>query len=353
MKNKFMCMLLLLPALSGCVPTKIIDEQNLITTAGIDLTEDEKLIVTAVFADYLPDKSVKNQFLTVTINKDADILDHLDRQSSKPVLVGDMDVFMLGNNLAKKGIFPIVDSLQRDANIGSRLYFVLAEGSINELLKGSYSSEGNTQYISDMVEHNIKFRDIPRTNLHLFASDFFQKGKDPYAPILKKMKEDTLQVDGLGIFRDGKLTHKIPPSKMFYFKILVDEHTRGSTSAKIGKESAVITSINSRYAFRANYETLTVDIAFTIKGVVTKYTGKRVNPQVLSKIKKAVEKQIDKESLKLLTDFQERGIDPVGIERKFKQQNRNFDSKKWKDQYQHVKFNVNTKVIFMESGTVE
>ena len=90
-----------------------------------------------------------------------------------------------------------------------------------------------------------------------------------------------------------------------------------------------------------------------MKGVLERYTGKRVSPKVLETVKKKIKKKIEKECLALLKEFQEMKIDPVGIERKFRQQNRDFDSKRWTDQYQDVKFIINSKVTIIETGTVE
>nr|WP_249306104.1 Ger(x)C family spore germination protein [Lederbergia citrea] len=344
--------LLLLPFLFGCVHTKIIDELDLVTIVGIDFIDD-KMQITAIYHYYTPDKKVENKRLEMTLNKDEDISDHLDREANRPVMLGDIDVIVIGKTVAGKGMYPVIDTLQRRADMGARLYIVLTEEPVRELLSGNYENKGNGQYISKLIEHNVDYRDIPKTNLHLFASDFFQKGKGAYLPILRKKGEDKLQIIGLGIFDDKKLVHSIPADQMFYFKLLVDQHNKSSINVKIGKNSAIVHDVKTKTSISTDYDTLTVHIDYKLRGVVERYTGKRVDPKTIEKIKKGFEKKVEAECLQLLKDFQERKIDPVGIQRKFMQQNRDFDDKKWKDQYANVTFKIHSKVIITESGTVE
>lgn len=177
---------MLLPLLFGCVHKKIVDEQDLVSIAGIDYLDDKMQII-AVYNDYKLDKTVEDKFLEININKDEDILEHLDRQASQSVLLGGIEVLIIGKKTAEEGVFPIIDTLQRGADTGSRIFLVLTEDPIKELLAKQLDSKGNAHYISDMISQNIREHDIPKTNMHLFSSDFFQIGKGAYLPILKKM----------------------------------------------------------------------------------------------------------------------------------------------------------------------
>ncbi|HEY4553594.1 MAG TPA: Ger(x)C family spore germination protein [Bacillaceae bacterium] len=339
--------------LTGCVQQKVVDEVNMIMAGGIDYTKENKMEVTALFADYLPDRKIKNTTLTVSMRRDSEIMDYLDRESSRPVLMGDMDALLLGRKTVEGGIYPIVDTLQREADIPSRLQIAIVDGTAKEVLKGKYSSEGVGKYIYELIEHNSENRDVPRTNLHLFASDFYQKGNDAFLPIIKKVKGQNLQIAGVGVFKGDKLAHEIPIQKLYYFKMLVDNHTRGSTDVQMKKDSAVMNNIRTKSRIKADYDKLTVHIHFDVVGVVRRYTGERANEKVLNEIKKTLAKQIEEECLSLLKEFQDENVDPVSIERKMRQQNRNFDKKRWKDQYKEVKFSISTNIKITESGTVE
>lgn len=216
MKNKLLIPLLVAFILSGCVKSKIIDDINVITAVGLDFTDDDQLEVIAVYEDYLSDKTVKDHHIEITTSKHDDILNRLDMKASRTVNLGNTEIILLGRMMASDGIFPLIDSLQRDAHFGKRLFILLADGPVDELLKGTYETKGVADYISRMIRHNMKFRNLPKTNLQIFNSDFFQEGKDAYIPIIKQVSKDSIELDGVGIFKGEKLAYEIPADDMFF-----------------------------------------------------------------------------------------------------------------------------------------
>ncbi|MBS4200210.1 Ger(x)C family spore germination protein [Bacillus sp. FJAT-49732] len=353
MKKSILILFLFSPLLSGCVQTSILDDLTLTNAGGIDYIDGNKIKITAIYSLYNAEKEAEDENITVTINHRAGILDHLSREAQWPVITSELDVFVIDMKTAERGIFPIIDTLQRDASIGSRVYLAISEGSANELLLGKYKPDGSAKYISSMIENNIKHRNIPNTNLHLFSSDFFQEAKGSYLPVLKKVSEDKVELDGLAIFHKDKLVYKLPVNDMFYFKILVDQHLRGTLVVQVDHKGATIENIKSSSSIKTDLNAMTVDIKYEMIGTITKYTGKKLNRSKTNKIAKKLEEKINSKIKKNLTDFQDMGIDPVGIERKFRQQHRDFNEKKWKENYKNVKFNVHSKVTITESGTLE
>ncbi|MCR2823094.1 Ger(x)C family spore germination protein [Lederbergia panacisoli] len=353
MRIRAIIFFLLLTILTGCVQTKVIDNLTLINAGGIDYIDGNKIKVTGIYTIYNEQKQAEDNNITMTMNKDAGILDHLSREATSPVLIGDIDIVVIDMKTAKRGIYPIIDTLQRNPSVGSRLFLVISEGSAHELLMGKYGPEGNAKFISTMIETNIKHRDIPNTNLHMYASDFFQEAKGSFLPILKKVTDEKLLIDGLAIFSKDKVVYKIPTEDMFYFKLLVDQHNKGSLDVELDGKGVTIHNIRSRSSIKTDVKKMTVDIEYNMTGIITKYTGKKLQNDVIKKIAKNGEEDIEKKIQKLLTDFQEKGIDPVGIERKFIQQNRSFDKKNWKEDYKKITFHIHSNVTISESGTLE
>ncbi|MBS4220814.1 Ger(x)C family spore germination protein [Bacillus sp. FJAT-49711] len=351
-KNMFIFSLLLI-ILAGCVQTKVIDNLTLINAGGIDYIDENNIKVTGVYTLYNEEKKAEDNNITMTMNKDAGLLDHLSREATSPILIGDLDIIVIDMQTAKKGIYPIIDTLQREPSVGSRLYLMISEGSAHDLLMGKYGTEGNGKFISTMIETNIKHRDIPKTNLHMYAADFFQEAKGSFLPILKKVSNEKVKIDGLAIFSKDKVVYKIPTDEMFYFKLLVDRHNKGSLDVSVEDHGATIQNIKSNSSIKTDLKKMTVDIEYNMTGIITKYTGRKLKSGIKNKITKNAEKSIEKKVLKLLTDFQEKGIDPVGIERKFIQQHRNFDKKKWKEDYKNITFRIHSNVTISESGTLE
>ncbi|MGE8206560.1 Ger(x)C family spore germination protein [Heyndrickxia sp. NPDC080065] len=341
--------------LSGCVQQQIIDKLNIETAQGYDLAENNNIKGTVLYPQYLPDKSVQNQTLSTIDKTSRDILSDLERNSNKPLVTGGLQVVILGDSFAKKGLAKLIDSLERDPNIGSRMLLAVTDSSAEEILQGEYGYEGNGTYISDLLKHNMKFRDVPKMNVHLFASYYVQKGKDAFLPIIQKIDNNRLKITGMALFKNDIFVKRINENRMFYFKLLVDRYSEGTQIVQMGKKQAVVRSIRSHNKIKVNKKKSPQEIIIKIKvnAVLREYSGKKATPKIIYKISKQMEGDIKKESLHMLKEFQKRGIDPVGIGQNVKIHTKNFDFKKWKGQYKNVTFKVIPKVTIMESGTIE
>lgn len=357
MNYKKILLLLYIPLLAACVNAKVIDDLTIVTAGGIDHQNDEMIFI-VTSPRFYSESEIIDVHQTLHIPKKGNIFEHLNRQSSRPILMGDMDAFLLGKNIAEAGIFPVMDTLQRNPNIGSRLLLAITEDPLEEFMTAQYGSNGNAIYITNLLEQNTNYRDLPRSNVHLFASNFFQNDIDAYLPVLKQIDKDTdqtkLEISGMGIFRNDKLVDILPAEKLFTFKYLVDRHTNGSTSVIVGKHNAVVSSIHSKKAkIKTDLKKETLHIQFNSKGVVESYSGEKVDNKTLDKIKKAYNKQLENETLTILNHFRELNIDPVGIQRKFRQQHRNFNPEKWDELQKNLKIIVDSDITITESGTLE
>ncbi len=257
---------------------------------------------------------------------------------------------ILGTEISRKGIYDI-NSFQRDPSIGSRVLVATAEGTAEDLLKGEYGTRGNSTYINNLIQHNIDNRDIPKTNLHIFVRDYFQKGKDPFLPRLKKVGNDKVEIDGISLFQNDKEVDILPVKDMFFFKLLVDKYSKGNFDVKLKKEEkAAVKSIRSKHKIRLTNNHASISIK--IEGIIREYTGDAL-ATVVRDVEKNLEKKIEKECLRLLKQFQDLGIDPVGLGQKNKTMNRNFDLKKWEDEYKTLGFDVKCNVVIEETGVIE
>ena len=340
--------------LVGCVQKKILDDVNLETGSAYDYV-DGMIRGTALIPVYLPDKSVENKTFTASSNLSRDFLRDVQRQSSDPLVTGSLKVVLFGEQLArKKGILDLIDSLQRDPSIGAGLYIAVTEGDSKDIIEGKYGKRGNAVYLSNLIRHNMKTKDVPKTNLQRFLFDFNQLGKTPYLPQLRKINDDQIEISGISFFRYGHVVDTIPAEKMFYFKLLVDKYSQGSLKVKMGKDMGAVESIRSKYKMKLTArDPYTIDVQLKVKAVLNEFSGKRVAPKDIKKIEKKLQEEIEIQCLKLTKEFQDKNIDPVGFGHFIKSQTRKFNFKKWQTDYQNLKVNVHADVTILESGVIE
>lgn len=190
--------------------------------------------------------------------------------------------------------------------------------------------------------------------MHSYLFDLYQEGKDPFLPILKKTEPEVIDITGIALFKNEKMVSELPSDKMFFFKLLTDKFSEGSFKLVVDGEDVTIKDLHSRNKFKVGKrEPYIVDVEIKIKGLIHEYTGEIVTPEVIKKIAKELEDQINKEATKMIQDFQEEGIDPVGFGQFIKTKTRGFDFKRWEDEYKNLTVNVKTDVIITEVGIVE
>ncbi|OCA88346.1 hypothetical protein A8F94_09130 [Bacillus sp. FJAT-27225] len=342
--------------LTGCVQKEIIDDVSLVTGIGYDAAKNGKIEGTALMPFYLPDQKVENNTITAVGSPTRDLFRLYQQSSSDPVVGGSLEVALFGKDFAAKhGVYQVLDSLQRDPGVGSNAFFAIADGKAKDLLNGKFGKKGNASYISDLIKHNSKNRDLPRTNMHLFLSDYFKTGKSAYLPILKLKGKNHVKIAGIGVFKDDKLVYSIPEKDLFYFKLLVEKYSEGTIKVVTGKQEAVVESLSSEYKrklVKRNPYELTVDIE--VKGLIHQYTGRNMDKKIVNDIKRALKGQIESECTDLIKQFQKEKIDPIGLTHFVKTKTRGFDYEGWKkNDYNNMKVTVNAKVNIYETGVIQ
>lgn len=352
--KKFLAFFIVMVSLTGCVRKEILDDVNLETGSAYDFI-DNQIRGTALIPVYMPDKSVENKTFTASSTLSRDFLRDIQRQSSDPLVTGSLKVVLFGEKLAKeRGILALIDSFQRDPSIGAGLYLTVTEGEAKEVLEAKYGKRGNSVYLSNLIRHNMKSKDLPKTNLQRFLSDFHQKGKSPYLPLIRKLSDEQIEISGISFFRYGKVVETIPAAEMFYFKLLVDNYSEGTLKVTVDHQIASIESIRSKFKMKlASRSPYTVNVSIHVKAILNEYTGVSVKPKDLKKIESKVERDIERECLKLTKKFQDKKIDPVGYGHFIKSRTRHFNFKKWDTDYQSLKVNFHADVSIVESGVIE
>jgi spore germination protein len=354
--RKFIWCICFAVILTGCVKKEVLDDISLIEGIGFDYVDHKTILGTVLIPVYLKDEAPKDNTFSAKSVVQKKILQDIQRQAADPIVTGSLEVVLFGESLAKKeGILELIDAFQRDPGVGSGLYLAVVDGEAKELLKGSYGIRGNATYISNLIEQNNKREDLPKTNLQRFLSDFYQEGKTPYIPQLKKVGKNQVEINGISLFKHGKMVDLIKPNKMFFFKLLVDKYSEGMQRVEIDSGLASVRSIRSTHNFElTKREPVEITIHLKVNGIIEEFTGQDLTPKAIQQLQTKFEKDINKNCLTLIQQFQEKEIDPVGLGHFVKTQTRNFDFKKWsEDQSKDLVVKIKTDVEIKESGVIE
>jgi spore germination protein len=345
---------------AGCVNKEILDDISLEVARAYDYISENNAEGTTLIYSVQSDKSVKNTTITTTASSTREVFQKLQRQAPDPLAEGSIEMFLFGKELAEAGLIDYLDAPLRNASIGARPYLITVDGKAMDLLQGEYGTIGNAIFISNLLKHNIKSENLPRTNLHLFINDYYQFGKTGFLPRLKKVSNELVELNGISLFGTDKLVmiDTIDWDKMFFFKLLVDKFSEGSYKVSIGKDEALVRNLVSKNKMKITKRNpFEITVRIEIEGIVREYTGPgSFSKQVIRKYEKEFENQIKTESEALIKRFQEKEIDPIGFGSFIKSRTRGFNtSGNWEtsDRYKSLKVKVVPEVKILESGVIE
>jgi spore germination protein len=330
-KNNVLLCFFPLFLLFGCVDKEILDDVSIENGAAYDILSEKEIIGTVIVPHYLVDQPVENIEFSATGDQRSGIIYKVQQQAADPLVTGSLEVCLFGEELSKKGIIELVDSLQRDPGIGERMYLATTKGEATKLIKQDYGVKGTPLYISDLIRQNIKLRDLPTTNLHLFLYDYYQKGKDPFLPQLENFEKDKVRLSGVSIFKKDKVVDEIPALDLFFFKLLVEKYSEGEHRLDLSDGSqAFVKSINSKNKYKlVSKSPYKISIHIDVDGIIKEYSGDKLDKKVLKTIQVQLEKTVEKKAVQLIKQFQENGVDPLGIGAFVKGNIRGFDFTKW------------------------
>lgn len=356
---KKVCLILLL-LLSGCgVQKEIVDDIHIVTALGYDYIEEDLFEGTAIVPIYTTDKTLNQETYTSRSVLSKSMADSSNLKSSEPLANGKLVIVIYGKDLARKGIQKMFDTLIRDPSVGANVHLAIAEDKAKEILHTKKSDvEDIGINLSKLIEQNIRTGAIPLSNIHQFVDAFYEEGIDPTLPILKKLKDNDIKINGLGLFKGDKLVYSIDPSLFFAYRMLYESFDNGSYTVNLGHndEYASIQNITTKTRVKVkNPESDSPIFNYKIKvnGNIKEYSGNKLTPKVQKQIIKNMEKQLMKDSEELLQNFKEHNIDPIGLGRHIRMENRNWNESKWYDQLNNVHVNLDIKVNIIESGIIE
>lgn len=345
----------LLDFTAGCASErKIIDDIDLVTAVGYDYVDENHIKGTISIPVFKPDKSITSETFSNVSSLIRENREKLDSESNKPLLSGKLELALYNEELAEHGIYDYIDYLNRDPSVGSRVYLAVVEGKAENYLNTKFQTQDTGFYIAGIIEKNIARGTIPKTNLHQMLYSYYSKGADLFLPLLT-LKGKKVKINGMALFKDDKYVGKIPFEELFAFKTLVENSKFGLYPLFMGKGSADLENVKSKRQFKVYYQgqvpKVTIDIEIT--GVVREYKGRKMNPEVVRRMEKQLEKQLNKDYQRIISKTQELNIDSLGIGDILSSRDRTFDFKKYKAYFPQMSIKANVNVKITEYGVAQ
>lgn len=222
----FVLMLLSLPLLTtGCWNRRELDKIGIVTEVGIDRGENQQIEYTVQIiipsAIKRSDGGSGEQKSSMTLSSSGDtIFDavrDLTEKSGRRLNYSHNMAVVVGAEMAREGVLPILDFFVRDHEMRFKMWFVVTSGKASDIVKASSPLE---KFSAKNLELLHKDYDIVSKSVAVNMLEFFNEVTDESlqavsgrVEVENPKEEKGLLLNGAGVFRRDKLIGWLDPMK--------------------------------------------------------------------------------------------------------------------------------------------
>lgn len=345
---RFFMPLLFTLVLSGCWDRYELEDRANILALAIDLAEgDDETEVTHLEGDFpggqkdilykvtaqiaLPGKiklgpeggggegSEKTAWLLETYGHTIkDAMSNLQQQLAEKLYLGHLQIIVVSDEIAKKGISDISEFLKRDYEVRRTAWMVINKKNAAKVLRTAPPLETvPALYLGDTLDNAVRFGKLPSEYLGNFWIDVSDKGIDPVLPGIKVINKDRIMVDGIAYFRGEKMVGLTSPMEIGAFMDM-KEKASGGYPVPVSFDNKSVYMIqaqerNSKIKVDVKKGAPSATINVEIDAILEEAIGVSVNGEKINQIEKAANKKMEEVSSKLIKQLQENGSDVLGL----------------------------------------
>jgi Ger(x)C family germination protein len=362
-----MVLIILSPLLSGCWDQQLLVNKTLINGISFDLTEEDHIEGT-VRALNIQSKG-GGQF---------EIADELIG-SKRPTIVGlglDIDsklagqmdaskahIVIIGEELAKKGINPIMEFFYRNKGSYLSSKIVISKGKAKDIL----STEKEKSPIAFVILQTLKGAEldttIPKHDAFAVWQQIFDPGKDMTLPFLEKVEENKIEVAGVALFNGDKYSGKtLKKEKSTLLLLLLDQLKMTGRMALVldpetKNRSISFSTKHMKRDFEVNVDKsankITANVHIKIDIEVASFPqdfNKKLN---VEKLNKELSKDLTKMAKEITDTLLQANCDAFGVGRRLSSYHPELWQKvNWDQEYKNVQIDPKVTVNIVETGNV-
>ncbi|QGS68429.1 Ger(x)C family spore germination protein [Oceanobacillus sp. 143] len=359
-------------------PSKQIEKLGVITSRGSDLTEDDEIETTVIIYQFTSktgrvSKPVSGKGTTI---KGA--LANANLESNFELVPGKIELELFGMELAKKGIFPYLDTLNRDARLPDSMYLAISDPTAKEILTTNEQNISNNigEHLHGLIDENAADHLLPRVTLQSFLSKYYDIGVDPALPIIE-VQGNVPKIKSIAILRDDKYVGEIESKYLLLFQILEEtvrnkkfeltlplkpfeklirdnnKATKNSDELHIAMglvKSKVKSSLVDKQnrLFQTNL-TMDVNLLETSEPIALN------DPKSLSLLEKEIEKRIKNIANESFAKLQKMDADTFGYGKIYRmhQKDGKLTDEEWREKYPTIKVDFNVKTTITRHGSTD
>ncbi|XID93777.1 Ger(x)C family spore germination protein [Paenibacillaceae bacterium WGS1546] len=260
---------------------------------------------------------------------------------------GQLRMILINEELAKKGIVSLINTLLTDPDISQRLYVVIVQGNFEDYLKNQLDKQENIDYfLYRMFKHYEQKNQGEMTivNLHQFLKKLYSPYSDPILPVFKAGK-DHFTYEGTALFRDDKMIATVRNMDDQVMQLIDNDHYLKLLS--IPSLSVALGHVRSKVHIELNRNKSTISITTDLIGILEEYRGDKYlgDHKELAILNREIESYLEKQTKEMLEKMQKWKVDPLQLGTlTLKPFMKPISEKEWSSDWEAMKIDVNFRV---------
>lgn len=226
---------LIVAILTACWDKRLLKEHSLILAIGYDLNDDNTISKTVSFPrEILNDESAEqesdSEVLTTSGNTvgAADI--ELERLLAQKFDRSKARVLLIGESLAKYGMYPTLDSMYRDPRGPLNATVAIIKKRAEEgLTIQKNQSFFTSEFYFDLLKSSEDSGIIKRENIQSICPVLLSGRKDIALPVINISDEKSAYLEGLALFSGDKMTGQLDEDQSIMYLLLTKEVSQNVT----------------------------------------------------------------------------------------------------------------------------
>lgn len=321
--------------IGGCFDYKELNDMSIVNGIAVDY-QDNKYIVDLEINNSIKqngDSLVATEIIEGINNNLALAYNEATQNSNKLLYAEHVNLLLLSEEVAKKGINEIIDFFLRDITINNN-YMVVITKNPKDILKIKKNNTSIINIIVDTIKYDINTTYL--NDLDLVAAKLLNEKVDLVLPYIE-VENDNIIVNKIACFKKDKLKY-IDDAKIYNFMI----HKIDSTDFIY--DNNVVNVYDQKIDYDINKDKITIKITGNgrIKETDIGYNLKEVDDY--NKIEDLINIKIEDEITKYLDNSFKREIDLLNLKDKY--------YKEFKRVKENIKYDVEAKITLNKNGSI-
>ncbi|OAJ73969.1 hypothetical protein AYJ08_11385 [Brevibacillus sp. SKDU10] len=375
-KTLFVCFVAMMAVAAGCATGRPLEKMGLIVAMGVDLLPNDRIMGTAALYGIDPNAKDKVAVLTNTANTLKGIRTKQNQEFSNRLVSGQLRVVLFGSPLAQHGIINLIDTLARDAEIGTGVYLAVSQDNSSDLLKNRFPEISNIgTFLYEQIQQNSRHEELISTTLHQFLHDFYSVGKDPVMPLFH-YKNNEVHMSDIALFCDDKMVGHFNAQESFYLKLIRDKYKAGTNEIALKREEleelipkksrysqkdtvyVVISNLESKAkikVIRQNPPTFQITLHAVSQIHEISEEISLGTKDVIRKLERSLNREMKKNINKLIARTQKLNTDPIGFGEQYRSavRNSNLTRDNWRELYPKAEFSIIVHNTLSRTGIID